>query len=258
MSGVYLTLLNFTYIAIITLLFFFKEKYDISENRILKKLIILTLIGLTVEFIAFVIPNGNEWYNLFVIKLMNVLIFLWIAEFTLYAFVISKDDASIDYREKYKKSYRIYLFIVFLICLLLSFLPIYLHISDDGVYSSGISTQFLYFLFFVFICYMVIVSLKTMKNKKIARYYPILIFTILMILLAIFQTQNQDLKLHYTVISIVVMVMYQVLENPDMNMIRKLKLANAQVEKSNRAKSDFLSSMSHEIRTPLNAIIGFS
>ena len=29
-------------------------------------------------------------------------------------------------------------------------------------------------------------------------------------------------------------------------------------EKSNFAKSDFLSSMSHELRTPLNAILGFA
>jgi protein-histidine pros-kinase len=34
--------------------------------------------------------------------------------------------------------------------------------------------------------------------------------------------------------------------------------AHAEAERSNRAKSAFLSSMSHELRTPLNAIIGFT
>jgi len=42
--------------------------------------------------------------------------------------------------------------------------------------------------------------------------------------------------------------------------VTKLKLESAKfvAEKSNLAKSDFLSSMSHELRTPLNAILGFA
>jgi PAS domain S-box-containing protein len=38
----------------------------------------------------------------------------------------------------------------------------------------------------------------------------------------------------------------------------ELKNAKSAAEKSNLAKSDFLSSMSHELRTPLNAILGFA
>ncbi len=60
--------------------------------------------------------------------------------------------------------------------------------------------------------------------------------------------------------SLGVMVVYYVLEAPDYRMLQesneKLRLAEQNAIRANRAKSDFLASMSHEIRTPMNAVLG--
>ena len=60
------------------------------------------------------------------------------------------------------------------------------------------------------------------------------------------------------VYSLIALIMYFTIENPDMKMVKQLELAKEAADKANHAKTDFLSSMSHEIRTPLNAIVGFS
>ena len=52
--------------------------------------------------------------------------------------------------------------------------------------------------------------------------------------------------------------LYFNIENPDLFMIDELERINTDIDRSSKAKSDFLSNMSHEIRTPMNAIVGFS
>lgn len=55
-----------------------------------------------------------------------------------------------------------------------------------------------------------------------------------------------------------VFIVYFLIENPDLRLIVEIDSLKHTIDRSSKAKSDFLSNMSHEIRSPMNAIIGFS
>jgi len=56
----------------------------------------------------------------------------------------------------------------------------------------------------------------------------------------------------FIVISIIVLLIYNSVDQKE-----KLKISKTKAEDATKAKSEFLANMSHEIRTPLNAILGF-
>ncbi len=52
--------------------------------------------------------------------------------------------------------------------------------------------------------------------------------------------------------------LYFNIENPDIKNVKELETVKDDIERSNKAKSDFLSNMSNEIVHPMNTIINYS
>ncbi len=237
-----------------------KEKLDNLDNNSFKHLSITCAIGLFVEFVNyFLVLEGFEIRSLLML-ILGKTIFLYYAVF-MYFFILYVYTTCNKINQKNKK-YRIFvkaLTVIYIIVSVVSvLLPFEFADSTEYLYPIGLATLFSYIAGGLGVFYILIICLTHIKNLKQQKSMPILYGMITAIISLTIQLYFHELLLLIPAHALTIIIMYFTIENPDLKMLREMELAKLQAERSNRAKSDFLSSMSHEIRTPLNAIVGLS
>jgi len=251
MIGISFSIACLIFLLIIAFAYYPKEKIESEENIIFSTILGINIVGIIIDIFGFFmlkLLGIDSIINIIISKIY--LVYFLTYPFCLFIYV---------YYKAFNDSRKISLFkkIFYSVAVIMSIMPIEIHFDGLIGYTSGLSVSFSYI---VGICLIIMMLYCLMKaRKKIAKdYYPLFAFIILMILVVVIQNINPELTLLLLCNSIVTIIMYFTIENPDVKMIRQLEIAKDSADKANAAKTDFLSSMSHEIRTPLNAIVGFS
>lgn len=257
-STIFLSVASFCYIFMIVIIYFSKERVNTSETRVFTRLLIVSIASLISELYITIIPINMD-IPLFVVslKLYLLLCILWLSYFMEYVFIITRNDEDrsvINYKQNYKKLYRIYWSIVAIISLIVVLLPIEF-LNENGMkYSYGPSVNLVFALSGIYTLIMSFYVIKNIKKLKNKGYLPIIFLIVLMAIVGIVQKINPALLLANTCFALITSLMYHTIENPDIKMVDELIKNRKIIERTSEEKSLFLFKMSQEMKYPINCI----
>ena len=253
---IYIFGISLVYILLISIIYFSKKRIDNYDNKIYSVIILVNIVGIIIDI--------TQW-SLIKIEASNLVISIvgkmFLTYVTCWTFLFCSYILSLGINSNLNKKLRKIRYIPLIISVLGIFLlPISYFYDGHDMYTYGTSVNLTYIVVCLYIVIMIISCFSNLlRNKReIKKYIPLIFFLLTGTVILVTQYISPSILLTSPCETLVTILTYFFIENPDIKMINELNIAKEHAEKANRAKTDFLSSISHEIRTPCTAIGVFS
>ena len=252
------------YVVYVAVFFFLKKKTKSLENKLYGGMIIHTILMFIFNIVSRIIIHRLPIFILMqVLTKINLCLMVgFLIKFALYIYVLTSERnaefteiSELPNKEFFKKRTILMRIISIIVWILIIALPLQIENNDTLIFYSGPSYIVWQVTSILSILSWIIISIAS-KNKN-KRNIPIYFYIGLMIIAMTLQFLIPGMCFISVFIGFTMVLIYNTVENPDVNLIKELKIAKQDAEMANKSKTEFLSRMSHEIRTPLNAIVGF-
>lgn len=249
MNTIYIiTGIMFTLLLI--LVFKIKKQNNLLCNNTFFILSLSLLIGFILELIINFLstlalkPIILEAYT----KLYLIFIVCWFSIFSVYTFLISKKDDTLN-----KPIMIMYALLTLVSSVLIIRLPFNID-TTNFIYLSGSYINIFKILLPSMLC---ILFLRTILNRKIISITKCNYIYVALTLLSIctFLELKYELNVITTILLFITYLVYLTIENPALKEYEIINNLRLRALKANMNKTDFLSNISHELRTPLASII---
>ncbi|MBR1912934.1 MAG: hypothetical protein IJ828_11345, partial [Treponema sp.] len=218
-------------VVVLTLVFFSKPRWHSLQNSVFRILLPLTIVELLFDIISVITITERKTVppvvNVFFSKGYLIVMLSWITLSVVYVFsnfVYKGISASGRKRLNVMLSCIIIPFVG--CCIVVFVMPLYYGGKERYVYSYGIPSKCVYFFSTYCVLFAVIAGLINHARVKFRRMVPLLCFAIMEGSVALVQMYFPKILMVGFGTALSILVMYMMLENPDMDLIARLDEAN--------------------------------
>ena len=255
--GLSIILTNLLYLILVAIVYFSKPRIRNVENKVYSYLVLISIFNLVLEVCCcFFVAHRSSYVVINAIANRVFLLGLlgWLIIFTLYMIYISFFKGTSFYQKHKKECVGICFFTFMILFAFILIAPIYYFSNNVYTYSYGPAADSLLVMGVISIIIDLICLIKNYKKIKQKENYPLLVLILVMIIVATLREINPGIIVINSAFSLITIIMYFTIENPDVKVINELNRNKDILEKNNEDRSNFLFKMTQEVRKPVSNI----